>query len=198
MEQLIERINKLATPVKAGIIAGIILVVTAGTYFLLITDVESSIAAIRSDQEAKDRTLAEKQVIADNLNDKRKEMDALEQRFQEALTKLPEKKDIEELLSQLNEVGKKSGLEINRVAPGPETVEGFLSRIPIAMTVSGNYQEVAVFLQEVSSLQRIVKVSELKLGAPTVKGEKVMLKSEFLATTYRFSEAKDAKGGKKP
>ncbi len=37
MEQLIERINKLATPVKAGIIAGIILLLTATTYFVFIT-----------------------------------------------------------------------------------------------------------------------------------------------------------------
>lgn len=194
MEQLIERINKLATPAKAGIIAGIVLVITAGTYFLLITDLDTAITAIKADQSAKEITLAEKQAIADNLNERRKEMDALDQRFQEALTQLPEKKDIEELLSQLSDVGKKSGLEISQVVPLPEAVEGFYSRIPISMAVSGNYNEIAMFLQEIANLRRIVNVSDLKLGNPTVKGDKVTLSSGFMATTFRFSESK---GGKK-
>lgn len=196
MEQLIERVNKLATPVKAGIIAGIILVLTAGTYFLVITDIETRIDGIKADQEAKDRTLAEKQAIADNLSERRKEMDALEQRFEEALTQLPEKKDIEELLSQLNDVGKKSGLDIGRVTPGAEKPEGFYSSIPISMSVVGNYHEIATFLQEIAGLRRIVNISNLHLVAPNTPGDKVMLKSEFLATTFRFSDAR--KPGGKP
>ncbi len=194
MEQLIERINKLATPAKAGIIAGIVLVLTAGTYFLVITDLDTAITALKADQSAKEITLAEKQAIADNLNERRKEMDALDQRFQEALTQLPEKKDIEELLSQLSDVGKKSGLEISKVVPQSEAVEGFYSRIPITMAVSGNYNEIAMFLQEIANLRRIVNVSDLKLGSPTIKGDKVTLSSDFMATTFRFSETK---GGKK-
>ncbi|HEY0882580.1 MAG TPA: type 4a pilus biogenesis protein PilO [Archangium sp.] len=194
MEQLIDRINKLAAPAKAGIIAGIVLLLTAGTYFLVISDLEVTLEQLKSEQEAKDRMLAEKQLIADNLNDKRKEMDALEQKLQEALTQLPEKKDIEELLSQLSDVGKKSGLEIARVTPASEASEGFYSRIPISMSVSGNYNEIAMFLQEIANLRRIVNVSDLKLTTPVQRGEKVTLTSDFLATTFRFT---DTKGGKK-
>jgi type IV pilus assembly protein PilO len=195
VEQLIERINKLAAPVKAGIIAGIILLLTAGTYFLVITDLDTKISGLRAEQNAKEITLAEKQAIADNLNERRKEMDTLEQKFQDALTQLPEKKDIEELLSQLSDVGKKSGLEISKVVPGNEASEGFYSRIPISMAVSGNYNEIAMFLQEIANLRRIVNVSDLRLATPTIKGDKVTLTSEFMATTFRFSET--AKGGKK-
>ncbi|MBL8914651.1 MAG: type 4a pilus biogenesis protein PilO, partial [Archangium sp.] len=108
MEQLIERVNKLATPVKAGIIIGIVVLITAGTYFGLISGVEDQLTSLKSQQSAQDMVLAQKQEIADNLNERRREMDELEQRFQVALTQLPEKKDIEELLAQLNDVGKKS------------------------------------------------------------------------------------------
>jgi len=193
VEQLIERINKLGTPIKAGIIFGIIALLTAGTYFLVISDIDDRITAIKADQASKDQVLAEKQSIADNLNERRKEMDALEQRFQEALTQLPEKKDIDELLSQLNDVGKKSGLEISKVTPGAEAGEGFYSRIPISMAVTGNYHEVAMFLQEIANLRRIVNVSDIRLGAPQTRGDKIALSSEFMATTFRFTDT----GGKK-
>ncbi len=194
MEQLIERINKLATPLKAGIVLGVALALTAGTYFLLITDIELALEGLASQQEAANRTLAEKQAIADNLVERRKEMDALETRFQEALTQLPERKDIEELLAQLNDVGKKSGLEISKVVPGSEKQEGFYASIPINVSVSGNYHEVAMFLQEIANLRRIVNVSGIKMGSPKVHNEKVSLQSEFLATTFRFSEGKGSKG----
>ncbi|MFT3706785.1 MAG: type 4a pilus biogenesis protein PilO [Archangium sp.] len=193
MEQLIERVNKLATPVKAGIILGIIVLLTAGTYFLLVSDLEDTITSLKAQQQAQDQVLAKKQEIADNLNDRRKEMDELEQRFQVALTQLPERKDIEELLAQLNDVGKKSGLEIAAVTPGQESAQGFIASIPISMSVTGNYHEIALFLQEVGNLPRIVHVSDIKLGNPQARGDKVALQSSFLATTYRFSDTAQKK-----
>lgn len=193
MEQLIDRINKLATPVKAAIVLGIAVLITGTCYFLLVTDVEARIETIKSQQAAADRTLAEKQAIADNLNERRKEMDALEQRLAEALTELPEKKDIEELLAQLNDVGKKSGLEIAKVTPGLEAPEGFYARIPITIIVSGNYHEIAMFLQEIANMRRIVNVNNIKLANPTMKNDKVILNSEFLATTFRFNEQQQKK-----
>lgn len=199
MEQLIERINKLATPVKIGIVLGVAIVLTASCYFLLITDLETQIESLKAQQAGADRTLAEKQAIADNLNERRKEMDALEQRLQEALTELPEKKDIEELLAQLNDVGRKSGLEIAKVTPGNESAEGFYAKIPITIAVSGNYHEIAMFLQEIANMRRIVNVNTIKFAAPQLRNDKVILSSDFLATTFRFNESKagDKKGGQK-
>ena len=47
-------------------------------------------------------------------------MDVLQQKLDEALAELPENADIDELLAQLNEIGRKSGLEISAVEPAPE------------------------------------------------------------------------------
>src|SRR6185436_4065010 len=105
-----------------------------------------------------DKDLAEKQEIAQNLNDKRREMDLLEQKLAEALTELPEKKDIDDLLAQLNDIGKKSGLEISQVEPGQEQPAQFFAKIPIRMQVAGNYHEIAMFLQEVANMRRIVAI----------------------------------------
>jgi type IV pilus assembly protein PilO len=195
MEQLIEAINKLALPVKIGSVVAVATLITAGSYFLLVQPVEDEIKGIEEQQRTSDRTLAEKQAIADNLNEKRKEMDALEQKLQEALTQLPERKELEELLAQLNDVGKKSGLDISKVTPSLEVPKSFFAEIPIQVSVSGNYHEIAIFLQEIANLRRIVNVSNLRLTQPTTRGtsDKVILNSEFIATTFRFVE----KGAKK-
>lgn len=190
MEQLLDRINKASNGAKYGGLLAIVVLITAGFYFLLIQDVESQIETVDVQQKTANQTLAEKKEIADNLNERRKEMDQLEQKLQDALTELPERKDIDELLAQLNDVGKKAGLEISKVEPGTESPEAFYARIPISMSVQGNYHEIAMFLQEISSMRRIVNVNNIKMTQPTLRGDKVLLASEFLATTFRFNEAK--------
>lgn len=193
MDQLIERINKLATPAKLGIVLGLAVLLTAAAYFLFIDPTSVELESLKAQQNAAEHTLAEKQAIADNLNDRRKEMDLLEQRLDEALTQLPERKDIEELLTQLNEVGKRSGLDIGTVTPQAESAKSFYSEIPIHVSVSGNYHEIAMFLQEIANLRRIVNVKNLKLGSPAARNEKVILAASFVATTFRFNQAKAAK-----
>ncbi|MCY1081141.1 type 4a pilus biogenesis protein PilO [Archangium lansingense] len=188
MDKQLERLAKAPPAVRFGGLAALVVLLTAANFFFGIQPLEVEMEQQQAEQRKLDLELAEKSEIAQNLNERRREMDVLEQKLAEALTELPENKDIEELLAQLNDIGKKSGLEISRVEPGPETVGGgdFFARIPIKMVVSGNYHEIAMFLQEVSTMRRIVNVNNIKLDGAKVKNEKVMLNSSFLATTFRF------------
>jgi type IV pilus assembly protein PilO len=186
MEQLLDRIAKAPPLQKFGGLAAALVAITVLNFFLVVQPIEDRIQQQSETQHGLDSQLAEKQEIAQNLNERRREMDVLEQKLAEALTELPEKRDIEELLAQLNDIGKKSGLEISRVEPGAESPSGFFARIPIKMSVKGNYHEIAMFLQEVANMRRIVNVNNIKLGSPAPKAEKVVLSSEFLATTFRF------------
>jgi type IV pilus assembly protein PilO len=197
MEQLIEKIAKAPLLVKVGGVAGAVVLVTVLNFFLFIQPAGEEKDSLKAQQQSELLKLAEKQEIAQNLNERRREMDLLEQRLSEALTELPETSDIEELLAQLSDIGKKSGLEISMVTPGKEIASTPFARIPIEMTVSGNYHEIAMFLQEVSLMRRIVNVNNLSLGTPTQRNEKVVLNSTFLATTFRFLD-ENSPSGKAP
>lgn len=197
MEQILDRIAKAPPLHKLGGVAGALVALTALNFFMMIQPIEDQIVSLAAQQRSLDQQLAEKQEIAQNLNDRRREMEQLEQKLAEALTQLPERRDIEELLAQLNDVGKKSGLQIAKVEPGAEVPSGFFARIPIKMSVKGNYHEIAMFLQEVANLRRIVNVNNIKLASPQVKNEKVILESEFLATTFRFLAQAEKPGDKK-
>lgn len=188
MDKYLDKIVKAPPALKFGGLAALVVAMTVANFFFVIKPLEEQMESLRADQRKLDLELAEKSEIAQNLNERRREMDVLEQKLAEALTELPENKDVEELLAQINDIGKKSGLEISRVEPGAETVGGgdFFARIPIKMAVSGNYHEIAMFLQEVANMRRIVNVNNIQLGGARLKNEKVMLSSTFLATTFRF------------
>ncbi|MFP2932659.1 type 4a pilus biogenesis protein PilO [Pyxidicoccus sp. 3LG] len=194
MDKYLDQFVKAPPATKFGGLGIVVVVMTLANFFLLIQPTEDTIKRQQGERRKLELELAEKSEIAQNLNDRRREMDVLEQKLAEALTELPEKKDIEELLAQINDIGKKSGLEISSVTPEKEFVGGgdFFARIPIKMTVSGNYHEIALFLQEMANMRRIVNVNNIKLDSPSLKNEKVVLQSSFLATTFRFVEQKAA------
>jgi len=188
MDKYLDQFAKAPPATKFGGLGIVIVLMTVANFFFLIDPTEGQIKGTISQRRTLDLELAEKSEIAQNLNDRRREMDVLEQKLAEALTELPEKKDIEELLAQINDIGRKSGLEISSVTPEREFVGGgeFFARIPLKMTVSGNYHEIGLFLQEMANMRRIVNVNNIKLDAPALKNEKVVLQSSFLATTFRF------------
>ena len=186
MNKLIDRIIKVPLGTRIGVVVGAVALVTAANWYFVIDGIEQEILGNQATIARLNKDLVEKKVIADNLNQYRHDKEILERRLAEALTELPATKDIDELLRQLNDVGKKSGLEIVTIEPGGETPSGFYASIPIRMSVSGNYHEIAIFFESVSKLRRIVNVSGLTFGAPNTKNEKVVLNASYLATTFRF------------
>lgn len=193
MEQLLDRLNKAPNAAKFGGLLGVVALLTLATWYFFIDPEETRIKNLASQRDALYATLAEKQELAQNLVENRKELDRLQQQLQEALIELPQQKDIDELLAQLSDVGKKAGLEITSIQPQGETPDSAFMRIPIKMAVNGNYHEIALFMQEVGNMPRIVNVANIKLtsnqGQRAPGSDKVVLTGEFMATTFRFLDS---------
>jgi type IV pilus assembly protein PilO len=197
MEELINRLLKAPPLYRWGGLAAAVVLLTLANFLLFVNPVEGAIGQQQARQRQLDAQLQEKSEIAQNLNERRREMDVLQQKLDEALSELPEQADVDELLAQLNEVGRKSGLEISTVEPTPEQPAQIYVKIPIKMSVTGNYNEVALFLQEVANMRRIVNVNNLRLDTPQVKLEKVVLTADFIATAFRFLDQSSIKAAEK-
>jgi len=206
MDRLIEQISKAPLAAKLGVLAAIVLSLTALNYFVFgipllgpsVSDLEDKIARSQAEQRRVDNDLIEKTAIANNLNQFRRERELLEQRLQEALAELPEEKKIDELLELFQERARKAGLEISSIEPQPEVNEGFYARVPINMAVSGNYHEIVTFFDSLARLRRIVNVNNITFEAPKDSNGKVILNGRFLVTTFMFVQPKaGASGGKK-
>ena len=195
MEQYLEQFNKQPMAVRAGTIVAVLALVTGLNWYLVIDDLDSKIRSKQSQIKVQQADLAEKTAAANNLNELIREMEQLETKLAEALTELPEGKDIDELLGQFHEKARTGGLALETVEPmreAPDPSATFVSALPVKMKVTGNYHEVALFLQEVSNLRRIVNVSNLKLTKPELRNDKVVVGTEFVATAYRFVPGAEA------
>ena len=197
MDEIIDKVLKAPPLYRWGGLGGVVVLITILNYFLLVSPELTTLERQVSQQRQLDSQLQEKSEIAQNLNERRREMDVLQQKLDEALAELPESADLDELLGQLNEIGRKSGLEVSTVEPAPEEPAQIYVKIPIKMSLTGNYHEIAMFLQSLANLRRIVNVNNIQLGAPTLKAEKVVLNTSFVATTFRFLDPKKGDAAKK-
>src|SRR5690606_1420136 len=199
MEKYLESFNKQPIHIKAAAIVAAIVLITAGVWFGSIKKLDETITAQERKVSQLKSQLAEKTAAANNLNELIREMEMLEIKPSEALAELPESKDIDELLAQFHDIGRRVGPEIRTVEPLAERAEpsaDFVRALPVKLVVKGNFHEVALFLQEVSNLRRIVNVSNLKLDKPELRNEKVVVGTEFVATAYRFAPPAAADGKK--
>ena len=195
MNKFIEQLQKTPLPQKVAVILFLVVGLSVANYFLAIQPLDDSMAQLQRRQGELDLEYTQKKTIANNLNSYKQRLEKLEQDLALALTELPQDAQIDELLRQLNDVGKKAGLTITGVTPGEEGSgpQEFIAKIPIAMTVTGSYEEIAVFFESVSKLRRIVNINDIALSAPTTHNEKVVLASKFQATTFRFRPVSAAK-----
>ncbi len=200
MDRILDAIVRAPMAAKAGVVAAIIVLLTALNYFvfsiptfgLSISDTEARITRAEAEQKRLDNDLIEKTAIANNLNQFRREKELLEQRLQEALAELPEEKKIDELLQLFQERARKAGLEISTIEPQGEVSEGFYAKVPINMAVTGNFHEIVTFFDSLARLRRIVNVNGIVLDTPKDTGGKVILNAKFLVTTFMFVQPKPA------
>ena len=118
----------------------------------------------------------------------------IEGRFNQVKAQLPEQKEIPELLRQVSNLGRDSGLEVTLFRQKEEVLLDLYAEVPVEMAVRGGYHQIALFFDKVCHLDRIVNVSELSLKNPQPVDGQMYVEASFFATTYRFlSEEEQAR-----
>ena len=120
------------------------------------------------------------------MDDRASAVAALDRDLKLAMTQLPDKKEIPDLLSAISTLARDSGLDILIFRQKPETYQEFYARVPVEMEVRGTYHQVAGFLDRVGRLDRIVNVSELVVNTPEIEGNDLVLRANSRVTTFRF------------
>ena len=189
----IKNAGNLPMPVKAVLLAALfLLLLAAGYYFLLSPELETLDQEKAKEQQLKDVFL-QKKSQAVNLEAYRAQMVEIEKIFGALLRQLPDKSQIDGLLTDINQAGLSRGLEFELFKPGNETQAEFYAEMPIAIKVQGTYHDLGAFASDISKLSRIVTISDVSVqpkskDAKTVNADTVLV-MEAVAKTYRYLDA---------
>jgi len=180
----------------------VILILAAGAFF----DWKDQLDALdrAQDEEAKLRvSYTEKKAKAVNLELYVQQLKEIEQAFGALLKQLPNKSEMDALLTDINQAGLGRGLQFELFRPAArERIADFYAELPITVKVTGTYHDMGAFASDVAQLPRIVTLNDI--GIVNDKGTLIM---DATAKTFRYLDedeiarqrksAKDAGKGKK-
>ena len=190
MNDFLEYLQNLESNRKVALLVIVPLLVLFAYYFLVVAprvrrtgELETHIDEMLQERDRKTFEAAQ-------MPERQKEVEQLDKQLKLALTRLPDEKEIPELLSSISNLGRDSGLDILVFRQMPEAYQEFYAEVPVEMQVRGGYHQVAQFLDRVGKIDRIVNVSNIVVKSPKVVDEDLILESNSKVTTFRFlSEA---------
>ena len=143
------------------------------------------------DAQQKEVTLKEtfltKKKVAVNLDLIKKQLLETQESFGALLKQLPNKSEMDELLTDINQAGLGRGLQFDLFRPGPETIKGSFAEQPITIKVTGNYDDLGKFASDVSMLPRIVTLNDIAIS-PDKSG---ILTMDAVAKTFRYLDEEE-------
>lgn len=182
-------LSKVPTKQKIVLVILVCAMIGAGYYYLFYNETAAKIAQQEGKLAELSSKIKEQEVIARNLRSFQVEVKRLEDQLGVLLEQLPNSAEIPNLLRNVSDLGKESGLDFIKFAPKDETKKDFYAEIPVSIAVLGDYHSFALFTDKVSHLPRIVNISNIDFASPKVGADgAVTISISCSATTYRFLE----------
>jgi type IV pilus assembly protein PilO len=188
-----QKIEKLTKPQRIGIYATSVVLIIGLSAWLLFWPKHQNINALGQQLAQVQQELAKAKKNASELNDWRNKMKQKEAQYKTVMRALPEKEEIPTLLAGISQAGRDAGLEFLLFQPKPESAKEFYAEIPVDISVSGTYHQVAVFFDKVSNLPRIVNIRDIKMVPAGQKDIGGALTTTCQAVTYKFIETAGSK-----
>ncbi len=149
------------------------------------------IAVLEEELQKKQIELQEAQEFAARYDEFKEELRQVDLKLQEALKKLPEDKEIPNLLDKISESAIDAGLTMNLFQPGAQEPRDFYNEVPIQIEMAGKYHNLATFADVISKMERIVTLRDFQLN-PASDPEILMIRC--LAVTFRQSPIEESQG----
>ncbi|HYD34453.1 MAG TPA: type 4a pilus biogenesis protein PilO [Vitreimonas sp.] len=183
--------GNLPWPVKTVLLAIVFLIVSAGGYwFLWKPSLEELDQASAKEIELR-QVFLDKKKQAVNLESYKQQMVEIEKTFGTLLKQLPDRSQMDGLLTDINQAGLERGLEFELFKPGQEVQADFYAEMPISIKVTGGYHNLGLFASDVSKLSRIVTLNNLIIAPAGKDAKDNLLVMEAEAKTYRYLDSSE-------
>lgn len=141
-----------------------------------------SLQAIKNKEGILKDTFLAKKKQAINLDLIKKQLTETQESFGALLKQLPSQSEMDALLTDINQAGLGRGLQFELFKPGAEVIrDGAFAEQPIAIKVTGSYDDIGKFSSDIAMLSRIVTLNNI-----SITSTKEALSMDALAKTFRY------------
>jgi type IV pilus assembly protein PilO len=178
----IREVGNWPTLPKLGLLAILFVVIVAlGAFFDWKDQYEALQVAQQQEAKLKDE-YSTKKAKAINYDLYVAQLKEVEQSFGALVKQLPNRSEIDALLTDVNQAGLGRGLQFELFKPAvQERMADFYAELPINIRITGNYHDMGAFVSDVAQLPRIVTLNDL-----VIANDKGVLAMEGVAKTFRY------------
>ena len=182
-------LKKLPKGVKIGIAVAPAVIIAVLVAALVVIPKQKDISRLKTEVDGQNNEIAKSRTMADRLDILKVENEKLKKKLEALKEKLPpnEEKEIRNLLKQISDEAEKAGVDILTWKPEAKQSHpsGIVEEVPFSMTVTGTYHDLGAFFANLTRLNRIVNISDIKLGNPKpTKAGDAMLDISLRASTF--------------
>lgn len=190
----LKNIGTWPTPIKVGAMLLLFIALLLAGYWFVWKDQLDALDQARQEEVKLRAEFLDKKKQSVNLDLYRQQVKEIEQAFGALVRQLPNKSEMDALLTDINQAGLGRGLEFELFKPAPqETVKDFYAELPITIRVSGTYHDLGRFASDVAQLPRIVTLNDISI-TQNPAGNLIM---DATAMTYRYLDEEEVTKNKK-
>ena len=188
MQQYLDKFSKLPGSTKMIVLVVMVVGIGFGYYMMfhipqqeVLEQLQGQIEGLRAERDKNAK-------IAEHLDEYKAEVARLQEDLERAKALLPNDREIDDLLKSVANLGKKVGLQFLLFRPLPDVQRDFYAEVPVEISISGGYHEIALFFAKVGQLKRIVNIQNVSMASPVEKNGKMNVTVTGQAVTFRFLE----------
>jgi len=182
IEPFLEKVENLSKAQRILISALFFILILAVFIYFFYWPKFEQIGSLTTKITELDKKLAKAKRNAADLKKYQAQMKEAQTEFNMAMKKLPEKEEIPSLLTSISDAGQAVGLDFLLFQPKNEKKKEFYAEIPVAMSLRGDYHNLAIFFDQVARLNRIVNIGNITM----TRAKRGELTAKCTAVTYKF------------
>jgi type IV pilus assembly protein PilO len=172
---------------KIAILFAIFVVILVAGYFVDWRDQWDSLETAQAEEEKLKVQYGEKKAKAINFELYVQQLTEVEQSFGALVKQLPNRSEIDALLTDINQAGLGRGLQFELFKPAvQEKMEDFYAELPIKIRITGTYHDMGAFASDVAQLPRIVTLNDV-----VIANDKGVLSLDAEAKTFRYLDEEE-------
>lgn len=182
--------QQLATRIVGGVL--LVGLVAAGYYLFVYADLADRIEKQKREEKSLQGQLVDSKKGLESYQRDLAELAQLQRQQRELNAILPETTEYPAFLSAVQGVANISGVALQSWTPQDEVVQKYYAKVPMRLSLSGKFHQVARFFYGVGQLDRIINVENIALVQNKTQGDETTLKADCLATSFHSVPARPA------
>lgn len=189
-ELTLENVGQWPLLVKYAITILLMLIIIGMGYWFFTRSNLAQYDALRVEELSLKESFEQKQKQAASLQLYQNQLEIMNERFGNMIKQLPAQSEMVGLLDDISRTGTSSGLTFTLFAPEHEVTHDFYIEVPINVKVQGSYDQLALFVSRIASMQRIVTLHDFEIIPEKLAQDEVatgdLLEMSITVKIYRY------------